>query len=37
MNIHRNNDEHDLADCIGNVDVSAKRDFVDNYLICELM
>ena len=37
MNNHRNNDEHDLADCIGEVNVSAKRDFTDDYLAYEMI
>ena len=37
MNTHCNNDERDLADCIGDVDVPANRDFIDDYLVYEMI
>ena len=37
MNTHRNIDERDLADCIGDVDVLANRDFIDDYLVYEMI
>ena len=37
MNTHCNNDQRELSEGIGDADVPANRDFIDDYLVYEMI